>query len=81
MLLPAVREAGFRVDASEAGLYLWATEGRDAWESLSRLADLGILAGPGHFYGAHHPQHVRFSLTAADERIDAAATRLRATVR
>jgi succinyldiaminopimelate transaminase len=81
VLLPAVREAGFRVDASEAGLYLWATEGRDAWESLSRLADLGILAGPGHFYGAHHPQHVRFSLTAADERIDAAATRLRATVR
>ena len=77
LLRPAVLEAGFRVDASEAGLYLWATEGRDAWESIDRLADLGILAGPGHFYGTHYPQHVRFSLTATDERIEAAAARLR----
>lgn len=78
VLKPAVEAAGFRIDASEAGLYLWATEGRDAWESLGRLAELGILAGPGHFYGAHHPQHVRFSLTATDDRIAAAAERLRA---
>lgn len=76
LLKPAVEAAGFRVDASEAGLYLWATEGRDAWESVGRLADLGILAGPGHFYGAHHPNHVRLSLTATDERIAAAAARL-----
>lgn len=76
-LKPALEAAGFRVDHSEAGLYLWATEGRDAWESLGRLADLGILAGPGHFYGEHFPQHIRLSLTATDERIDAAARRLR----
>jgi succinyldiaminopimelate transaminase len=76
VLKPAVEAAGFRVDASEAGLYLWATEGRDAWESIGRLADLGILAGPGHFYGSHFPQHVRFSLTATDERVAAAAARL-----
>ena len=75
-LKPALESAGFRVDHSEAGLYLWATEGRDAWESLGRLADLGILAGPGHFYGEHFPQHIRLSLTATDERIDAAAERL-----
>jgi aspartate/methionine/tyrosine aminotransferase len=73
---PALESAGFRVDHSEAGLYLWATEGRDAWESLGRLADLGILAGPGHFYGEHFPNHIRLSLTATDERIDAAAGRL-----
>ncbi|WP_125131690.1 succinyldiaminopimelate transaminase [Microbacterium sp. 10M-3C3] len=79
VLKPAVEAAGFRIDESEAGLYLWATEGRDAWDSLSRLADLGILAGPGHFYGPHHPQHIRLSLTATDERIAAAAARLRAT--
>ena len=77
VLKPALEAAGFRIDHSEAGLYLWATEGRDAWESLGRLADLGILAGPGHFYGAHFPQHVRLSLTATDERIAAAAARLR----
>ncbi|WP_277612481.1 MULTISPECIES: succinyldiaminopimelate transaminase [Cryobacterium] len=78
VLLPAVVAAGFRVEHSEAGLYLWATEGVDAWESIARLADLGILAGPGHFYGDGYPQHVRFSLTATDERIGAAAARLRA---
>ncbi|WP_396643771.1 succinyldiaminopimelate transaminase [Microbacterium sp.] len=76
VLKPAVEAAGFRVDRSEGGLYLWATEGRDAWASVGRLADLGILVGPGHFYGAHFPQHVRFSLTATDERIAAAAERL-----
>jgi len=76
LLKPAVEAAGFRIDRSEGGLYLWATEGRDAWESVGRLADLGILVGPGHFYGAHFPHHVRFSLTATDERIAAAAERL-----
>ncbi|MFZ4894110.1 succinyldiaminopimelate transaminase [Plantibacter sp. Mn2098] len=76
VLLPAVRAAGFRVDRSEAGLYLWVTEGRDAWESIERLASIGILAGPGPFYGDAYPQHVRLSLTATDERIDAAARRL-----
>jgi len=78
VLRPAIEAAGFRIDRSEAGLYLWATEGRDAWESLGRLADLGILAGPGVFYGDENAQHVRFSLTATDERIRAAADRLRA---
>lgn len=78
VLKPAIEAAGFTIDRSEGGLYLWATEGRDAWESLDRLADLGILVGPGHFYGTHFPQHVRFSLTATDERIAAASERLRA---
>jgi len=77
VLLPALQDAGFRIDHSEAGLYLWATEGVDAWASIGRLADLGILAGPGPFYGDFYPQHVRFSLTATDERIAAAASRLR----
>jgi succinyldiaminopimelate transaminase len=76
VLRPALEAAGFRIDRSEGGLYLWATQGVDAWESMGRLADLGILAGPGHFYGEHFPQHVRFSLTATDERIAAAAHRL-----
>lgn len=78
LLLPAVRAAGFRVDGSEAGLYLWVTEGRDAWESLGRLSDLGILAGPGPFYGTSSGEHVRLSLTATTERVAAAAERLRA---
>lgn len=80
VLRPALADAGFRIDRSEAGLYLWATAGVDAWDSIRHLAGLGILAGPGPFYGDFYPEHVRFSLTADDERILAAATRLRAAV-
>jgi aspartate/methionine/tyrosine aminotransferase len=76
VLRPALEAAGFRIDGSEAGLYLWSTEGRDAWESMGRLADLGILAGPGPFYGTDSGQHVRLSLTAPFERVEAAARRL-----
>lgn len=79
VLRPALEAAGFRIDRSEAGLYLWASQGRDAWQSIASLADLGILAGPGTFYGAAYPRHVRFSLTATDERIAAAAARLTGT--
>lgn len=78
LLRPAVEAAGFRIDHSEAGLYLWATAGVDAWESIDRLSELGILAGPGPFYGSFFPRHVRFSLTATDERIAAAVERLAA---
>jgi succinyldiaminopimelate transaminase len=79
MLLPALERAGFTLDRSDAGLYLWVTEGRDAWESIGTLADLGILAGPGTFYGDFFPEHIRLSLTATDERISAAANRLTAS--
>ncbi len=76
VLKPAVEASGLRIDESVAGLYLWATGGRDAWETIASLAAQGILAGPGPFYGSFFPQHVRFSLTASDERIAAAAARL-----
>lgn len=76
VLLPALRAAGFEVDRSEAGLYLWTTLGEDAWLTIERLAQLGIMAGPGHFYGDGFPNHVRFSLTATDAQIAAAAARL-----
>jgi succinyldiaminopimelate transaminase len=76
MLKPALEAAGFTIDHSEAGLYLWASEGADAWASIDRLAELGILAGPGEFYGEFFPGHVRFSLTATDERIREAVLRL-----
>jgi succinyldiaminopimelate transaminase len=78
-LRPALEAAGFRIDGSEAGLYLWATAGEDAWASMTRLADLGILAGPGSFYGASSGQHVRLALTAPTERVLEAARRLRAS--
>lgn len=78
VLIPAFEACGFRIDFSQAGLYLWMTEGCDAWESLTRLADLGILGGPGHFYGEGNEYHIRLSLTASDDDIRDAAARLRA---
>ena len=76
LLIPALNSAGYRLDHSEAGLYLWVTEGVDAWASIDKLAGLGIIAGPGVFYGDFYPQHVRLSLTESDERIAEAARRL-----
>jgi succinyldiaminopimelate transaminase len=76
VLLPALRSAGFRIDRSEAGLYLWATRGDDAWTTVGDLAALGILATPGTFYGDPDSTHVRIALTTTDAHADAAARRL-----
>lgn len=76
VLLAALPQAGFRVDHSEAGLYLWATRDEDCWASVDWFAERGILVAPGVFYGPGGARHVRVALTATDERIAAAADRL-----
>lgn len=76
LLSAAVEVAGLRIDHSEAGLYLWATEGRPCRETVDRLAGLGILVAPGEFYGPSGAEHVRIGLTATDEQIVTAARRL-----
>jgi succinyldiaminopimelate transaminase len=78
VLLAAVRDAGFTVEHSEAGLYLWATRDEPGRVTLSWLADRGILVAPGEFYGPRGANYVRIALTATDERIDAAVARLSA---
>lgn len=75
-LMAGVTAYGLRIDDSEAGLYLWASADEDCWTTLGRLADLGLLAAPGAFYGTAGARHVRIALTASDERIAAAAARL-----
>jgi len=75
-LLGALEGAGFRVDESGAGLYLWATRGEESMATVDALAELGILVAPGTFYGEAGARHVRVALTATDERIAAAAQRL-----
>jgi succinyldiaminopimelate transaminase len=95
-LRSALEGAGYRVDLSDAGLYLWTTRdelegvgesdpdsrsgsvtraGAD-WSLVAEMADLGILAAPGSFYGTAGGRHVRIALTATDEAIDAAVQRL-----
>ena len=78
VLLPALQSWGLRIEHSEAGLYLWGTTGHDSWTTIGALADLGIIGGPGVFYGKAGGQYVRISLTATDEQIDEAARRLTA---
>ena len=78
ILAAAVAQAGLRIEHSEAGLYLWATRDEDCWQTVAALAELGILVAPGSFYGVGGARHVRFALTASDERIAAGAQRLAA---
>jgi aspartate/methionine/tyrosine aminotransferase len=74
--VPAVEAFGLRVEHSEAGLYLWCTAGEDTWATVRRLAERGVVVGPGVFYGTAGEGYVRLALTATDERIDAAVQRL-----
>ena len=76
LLLPALATAGFRLEHSEAGLYLWLTRDEACWDSVAWLAERGVLVAPGEFYGAAGVRHVRVALTATDERIAAGAARL-----
>ena len=78
VLFTALTAHGFRVDHSQAGLYLWATRDEDAWQTVGWLADRGILVAPGTFYGDAGARHVRVALTATDERIDQVPQRLSA---
>jgi aspartate/methionine/tyrosine aminotransferase len=76
VLRAALDAAGFRVDHSEAGLYLWATRGEPCWDTVRSLADRGVLVAPGEFYGAAGARYVRVALTASDAAIATVATRL-----
>jgi succinyldiaminopimelate transaminase len=77
-LWTALVGAGFRIEHSEAGLYLWATRDEACWDSVAWLAQRGVLVAPGEFYGPAGSHFIRVALTATDERVAAAAERLRA---
>ena len=78
-LRPALEAAGWQVDESVAGLYLWAAHASyDGRKSAEVLSDAGILVAPGPIYGPAGERHIRAALTATDERIDAAVRRLAA---
>src|SRR5256884_1273583 len=79
VLRSAFTEAGWVIDHSEAGLYLWGTHpAHDCWSAAELLAaDGGILVAPGELYGPAGKRHVRVALTATDERGAPPAARLR----
>ncbi|WP_245601697.1 succinyldiaminopimelate transaminase [Hamadaea tsunoensis] len=75
-LRTAAEQAGFRVEHSTAGLYLWLTRDEECWKTVEWFAERGILVAPGSFYGPAGDRFVRVALTATDERVRAAVHRL-----
>lgn len=80
LLTPVLISAGFRIDNSEAGLYIWCTRSEDSWKSVDWLANLGILATPGSFYGALGNSHIRIAMTATDLQIQDACARIQSAL-
>ncbi|MFZ0119791.1 MAG: succinyldiaminopimelate transaminase [Pseudonocardiaceae bacterium] len=76
LLRPALDRAGLRVQQSQGGLFLWCTADEPCWDTVTRLAEFGVLVAPGDFYGPAGARHVRVALTATDERVAAAVHRL-----
>ena len=76
VLKSAFSNAGFEIQFSHAGLYLWVTRGENCWITVEWLAERGILVAPGSFYGSAGEQFVRVAMTATDERIGRVAERL-----
>lgn len=86
-LLTAIGSAGLSIDHSEAGLYLWIRDPNvtqptadDSWSLVARFAAAGILVGPGVFYSSAGNGYIRASITATDEAIHQAVTRLNAGI-
>jgi len=80
ILRSSLEDAGFDVDHSEAGLYLWSTRHEPCWQTVSWFADRGIVVTPGSFYGERGANHVRVALTCTDDHAIEFAARLRPAV-
>ncbi len=82
-LATTLHELGLRVATPEAGLYLWpripAGETTAAF-ALRMLDQAAVAITPGTNFGSQGEGYLRISLTAPDERIAEAASRLRAAL-
>jgi len=80
ILIDAIARTGLERDKdSAAGLYLWVRDPRgdcDSWQLVDAFAQRGIVVAPGYFYGEAGVGFVRVALTATDERVAEAASRL-----
>ncbi|MCL1923054.1 MAG: succinyldiaminopimelate transaminase [Propionibacteriaceae bacterium] len=75
-LSQGLTHAGFTIDDSEGGLYLWATRGEPGRVTAHWFATQGIIVAPGDFYGTAGENHVRIALTATNRDIAEAVSRL-----
>lgn len=77
LLASAFSRAGFGLESSEAGLYLWLSSPVPCWDAIERLAKVGILVAPGEFYSASANHKLRIALTVTTELARAVGDRLR----
>jgi succinyldiaminopimelate transaminase len=76
LLSAAFSRAGYQIESSEAGLYLWLRSTEASWEAIAKLAEAGVLVAPGDFYSAEASNHLRVALTVSTEQARAVSERL-----
>ena len=74
-LITALSKAGFTIEHSQAGLYIWCSKNEDCYKTVDWFANLGVLVTPGSFYGSK--KFIRIALTATDESIDLVVERIK----
>lgn len=74
-LITALSKAGFTIEHSRAGLYIWCSKNEDCYKTVDWFANLGVLVTPGSFYGSE--KFIRIALTATDESIDLVVERIK----
>lgn len=74
-LITALTKAGFTIEHSQAGLYIWCSKNEDCYKTVDWFANLGVLVTPGSFYGSE--KFIRIALTATDESIDLVVERIK----
>ncbi len=67
--IPALIKAGFKIEHSQAGLYIWCSNGFSDWEQVSWFSERGIIVTPGSFYGEQGAKNIRIAITATDQNI------------
>jgi succinyldiaminopimelate transaminase len=73
LLMPALERKGYRIAASEAGMYLWVKVDEPAEEVASRLLEHGLVISPGTFFGPSGEGYVRFALVPTEDECRRAA--------
>lgn len=80
ILVPALKEAGFSLEAPKTSFYVWARVPK-GWKSADvtarLLKEIGVVTTPGNGFGAAGEGFVRLTLCAPKERLQEAAARLR----
>lgn len=74
-LITALSKAGFTIEHSQAGLYIWCSKNEDCYKTVDWFANLGVLVTPGSFYGSE--KFIRIALTTTDESIDLVVERIK----